>query len=248
MDMTYDGGRLAAWDDELEELYQRLSGRGEFRWDASSDGLYLAARDRAVQGGRLAMRDTMGRAAALTGGYGSSYALAASQREYDDYLTRLGEAMPQYYGMARQSWEAGGEALKDRYELLYRRSEDEKARQAAEHRAAEQAREAELKRRAEADKEAARQRQSGYNALVKLIQSSGYRPSDAELDDTGLTRAAADALYEAWAAKQKKSRRRSSTKKKKDGDAAAGADADGGVQTSSVSGGGGARPNLVAAR
>ena len=233
---------LQAWDDELEELYQRLSGRGSFRWDAASDGLYLAARDRAVQGGRLAMQDTLGRAAALTGGDGSSYALAASQHEYDDYLTRLGEAMPQYYSMARQNWQAEGEALKDRYELLYRRTEDEKARQADERRAAEKSEQAALKRQAEAEKEAARQKQSSYNALVKLIQNSGYRPKDAELKAAGLTRAAADALYRAWEAKQKKSRRRSSTKKKKDGETAAGADASGGPQVSasagSASGGG----------
>ena len=28
--------RLAAWDDELEDLYRRLSGRGSFRYDAAS--------------------------------------------------------------------------------------------------------------------------------------------------------------------------------------------------------------------
>ncbi|MBQ6466187.1 MAG: hypothetical protein IJJ43_07975, partial [Oscillospiraceae bacterium] len=140
--------RLAAWDDELEELYARLSGRGSFRWDADSDGLYRAARDRAAIGGRLAMRDTMGRAAALTGGYGSSYALAAGQREYDDYLRSLGEAMPQYYAMARQRWQDEGEALKDRYELLYRSASDERERRDAQA-------QAEAARQAAADKAAA---------------------------------------------------------------------------------------------
>lgn len=204
MTMTYDGGaKLAAWDDELEALYARLSGRGDFRWDAASDGLYQAARDRAVVGGRLAMRDTMGQAAALTGGYGSSWAQAVGQREYDDYLRSLGEAMPQFYAMARQNWQDEGDALRDRYGLLYQRASDERDRLAAAQRAAAQSEKDALARQAAADRAAAQQRQSGFNALVKIIQSSGYRPSDAELESTGLSRSAADALAEAWGGAQK---------------------------------------------
>lgn len=205
MMMTVDGGasRLATWDDELEELYARLSGRGGFRWDAASDGLYRAARDRAVTDGRLAMQDTMGRAAALTGGYGSSYSQAVGQREYDDYLRSLGEAMPQFYSMARQNWQDEGDALRDRYELLYRRASDERDRLAAADRAAADAAEEARARQDAADRAAAQRRQQGFNALVKIIQSSGYRPSDAELESTGLSRAAADALAEAWLGAQK---------------------------------------------
>ena len=256
MDYTYDSGgaqRLAAWDDELEELYSRLSGRGSFRYDAASDALYTAARDRAVVNGRLAMRDSMGQAAALTGGYGSSFAQAVGQREYDDYLRSLGEAMPQFYAMAQQHWQQEGDDLRDRYDLLYRRASDERERQAAAQAAAARAEREAYERQAAADKAAAQQRQTNYSALVRLIQSSGYRPSDAELDDTGLTRAAAEALYAAWAAGQKKTRRRGSSKKKKDEDAAAGeglvppADT-GSSSASGGGGGGGARPNLVAAR
>lgn len=201
MDYTYDGGgaqRLAAWDDELEELYSRLSGRGAFRYDAASDALYTAARDRAVVNGRLAMRDSMGQAASLTGGYGSSFAQAVGQREYDDYLRSLGEAMPQFYAMAQQHWQQEGDDLRDRYELLYRRASDERGRQAAAQEAAAKAEREAYERHAAADKAAAQQRQTNYSALVKLIQSSGYRPSDAELSAAGLSRAAADALAEAY--------------------------------------------------
>lgn len=201
MDYTYDSGgaqRLAAWDDELEELYSRLSGRGSFRYDAASDALYTAARDRAVVNGRLAMRDSMGQAAALTGGYGSSFAQAVGQREYDDYLRSLGEAMPQFYAMAQQHWQQEGDDLRDRYDLLYRRASDERERQAAAQAAAARAEREAYERQAAADKAAAQQRQTNYSALVKLIQSSGYRPSDAELSAAGLSRAAADALAEAY--------------------------------------------------
>lgn len=222
MDYTYDSGgaqRLAAWDDELEELYSRLSGRGSFRYDAASDALYTAARDRAVVNGRLAMRDSMGQAAALTGGYGSSFAQAVGQREYDDYLRSLGEAMPQFYAMAQQHWQQEGDDLRDRYDLLYRRASDERERQAAAQAAAAQAEHEAYERQTAADKAAAQQRQTNYSALVKLIQRSGYRPSDAELSAAGLSRAAADALAEAYLRSLQPARRSgggsSSSRKKK---------------------------------
>ena len=177
---TEGGGLSAAWDDELEALYSRLSGRGSFRYDAASDPLWTSYAERARLGGQLAMQDTMGRAAALTGGYGSSYAQAVGQREYDDYLRSLGEAMPQFYSLALQRWQAEGDTLRDRYELLYTRASDERER-------------------ADAAGQAAWQRQqSNYASLVKLIQSAGYRPTDAELSGAGLSRAAADALLAAW--------------------------------------------------
>ena len=243
MDYTYDGGgqRLAAWDDELEELYSRLSGRGSFRYDAASDALYTAARDRAAVNGRLAMRDSMGQAAALTGGYGSSFSQAVGQREYDDYLRSLGEAMPQFYAMAQQRWQQEGDELRDRYELLYRRASDERARQEAAQAAAARAEREAYERQAAADKAAAQQRQSSYNALVKLIQGSGYRPSDAELSASGLSRAAADALAEAYLRSLQPARRSrggsSSSKKKKQEEQ----EADAGTQSAASAGKSGAR-------
>ena len=76
-------------DAELEELYQALMGRRSFSYNAAEDPMYRSVADRYVQNGRLAMRDTMGSAAALTGGYGSSYAQAVGQQSFDEYLRQL---------------------------------------------------------------------------------------------------------------------------------------------------------------
>ena len=59
------------------------------------------------------MRDTMGQAAHLTGGYGSSYGQAVGQQQYDAYLQKLGDAMPELYGAAFKRWQAEGEAMSD---------------------------------------------------------------------------------------------------------------------------------------
>ena len=182
---TYDytpAGESAA-DPELDELYRAITGRKAFSYNAMSDPLYRAAADRTIQNGRLAMRDTMGQAAALTGGYGSSYAQGVGQQRYDEYLRQLSEAIPQYYSLAFQQYQAQGNALRDAYGLARQRDQDAYAREqdaAAAARAAEAA--------------AYARQQDAYKQLYALIVNAGYEPTDEELAAAGMTRAQADAL------------------------------------------------------
>ena len=76
------------WDQPMEELYGRLTSRPAFSYDAGKDPLYQQYRDSYIQQGKLAMKDTMGQAAALTGGYGSTYGQAVGQQSYDAYLQK----------------------------------------------------------------------------------------------------------------------------------------------------------------
>ena len=104
-------------DAELERLYAAITGRPAFSYDPASDPVYNSYAQSYQRRGRLAMRDTMGQAAALTGGYGSSYAQSVGQQQYDSYLQSLGEALPELYGMAWQRYNAEGDALKTAWEL-----------------------------------------------------------------------------------------------------------------------------------
>lgn len=83
-----------SYDDEIGRLYDRIINREGFRYDMNSDPLYMSYRDRYAREGRLAMKNTMGQAAALTGGYGSSYSQAVGQEQYGAYLEKLGNVMP----------------------------------------------------------------------------------------------------------------------------------------------------------
>ena len=188
-------------DAEVEALYQAIMGRQPFSYRAADDPLYRSYADRFVQNGRMAMRDTMGAAAGLTGGYGSSYAQAVGQQQFDEYLRQLGEALPELYGMAYQRYADEGEALRGQYELANARLEGEREQEAARQAAAYQRQRdaiADERYRAEQQSKAAqqsyKQQQDSYQNLVKLISASGYSPSDAELGAAGLSRASADAL------------------------------------------------------
>ena len=170
-------------DAEHERLYAAITGRPAFSYDPASDPVYKSYAQSYQRRGRLAMRNTMGQAAALTGGYGSSYAQSVGQQQYDSYLQSLGEALPELYGMAWQRYNAEGDALKTAWELASERSEvkRESEREAAEREAA-------------AQKSAETARRGNYDRLYKLIYNSGYNPNETELSDSGMTGEQASAL------------------------------------------------------
>lgn len=170
-------------DAELERLYAAITGRPAFSYDPASDPVYNSYAQSYRRRGRLAMRDTMGQAAALTGGYGSSYAQSVGRQQYDSYLQSLGEALPELYGMAWQRYNAEGDALKTAWELASERSE---VRRESEREAAE--------REAAAQKSAETARRGNYDRLYKLIYNSGYNPNETELSDSGMTGEQAAAL------------------------------------------------------
>ena len=64
-----------------------------------------------MQQGKLAMRDSMGKAAALTGGYGSTYSQQVGQQTYDAYLKDLSAIIPELYGQAYDQYQDEGDKL-----------------------------------------------------------------------------------------------------------------------------------------
>ena len=110
----YESGFAA----QLEALYQEISGREPFRYDPAEDAAYQSYALRYARQGSAAMRDTLGQAAHLTGGYGSSYAQSAGQQAYQKYLSQLSDVLPQLQSAAYSRYRDAGEALLDRYELL----------------------------------------------------------------------------------------------------------------------------------
>ena len=79
------------YDQQLADLYNQITQRKPFEYNSEDDMLYQQYVDRYTKGGKLAMEDTMGQAAALTGGYGNSYAQRVGQQTYDEYMTGLND-------------------------------------------------------------------------------------------------------------------------------------------------------------
>ena len=104
------------YDAQIKNLYEQIMGRGPFKYDQKTDPLYQQYVQDYTTQGKMAMRDTMGQAAALTGGYGSSYGQAVGQQQYDQYLQRMADILPQTYGMALDAYNAEGNRLNQNLE------------------------------------------------------------------------------------------------------------------------------------
>lgn len=105
------------YDEQIADIYDKIVNREAFKYDYASDPLYGVYKDQYVQGGKQAMKDTMGQAAALTGGYGSSYGQAVGQQQYDAYLQRLNDVLPTLYGQAFDVYNAEGDRLQREFAL-----------------------------------------------------------------------------------------------------------------------------------
>ena len=179
----------SSYDEQITELYNKIVSREAFKYDPMSDGLYGQYREQYTQMGRMAMRDSMGKAAALTGGYGSSYAQKVGQKEYDEYLQKLGEVMPELYAAAYQRYKDQGEALESQYQRLKKLERDEYDRYR------DQVEDAKYQQGMEADREKADndRKDKNYDRLVELITKAGYIPSQEELEQSGMTQEQAEA-------------------------------------------------------
>ena len=101
---TYTPGTYTSkYGTNIENLLSQIQNR-KFNYDMNADPLYQQYRDQYVRGGNLAMRDAAAQAAALTGGYGSSYATTAASQAYDNYLSGLNSKALELYNIAAQDY------------------------------------------------------------------------------------------------------------------------------------------------
>lgn len=119
------GSYQSAYTDQLQSLYDQIINREKFSYDMNADALYNQYKQQYQQMGKAAMQDTMGQAAALTGGYGNSYASTAGNQAYQNYLQLLNDKVPQFAQMAFEQYQAEGDALNQKYAIT--QSADESA-------------------------------------------------------------------------------------------------------------------------
>ena len=183
---TYAG----TYDQQLNDLYNRLSNRPGFQYDVTKDPLYQQYKGQYIQQGKMAMKDTMGQAAGLTGGYGSSYGQQVGQQAYDAYLQKLGDVVPDLYNSAYQKYSDEGDNLLRQYSLLAQQRDDEYNRYQNDLANWENERAWQM----QLENQQYSRMQDSYANLYKMIGSTGYNPTDDELAAAGMTREAANAL------------------------------------------------------
>ena len=88
------------YGDELDRMISEFNNRKAFEYNMNTDQLFLNAREQYVNQGQKAMRDAMGAASAMTGGYGNSYAAQVGNQAYQQYLQELNNSIPDFYNSA----------------------------------------------------------------------------------------------------------------------------------------------------
>ena len=119
------GAYQSEWQTQLNDTINKILNREKFSYDLNGDALYQQYKDQYTTQGKMAMMDTMGQAAAMTGGYGNSYAATVGNQAYQGYLQGLNDKVPELYQLAMQRYNMEGDQLKAAYDVL--KGEDETA-------------------------------------------------------------------------------------------------------------------------
>ena len=101
------------FEERLQALYDQIAGREAFDYDPEEDESYQRYARLYAARGAAAMEDTLGKAAALTGGYASSYAQSAGQQAYNGYLQELAAMVPELRQAALAEYQQEGKALQN---------------------------------------------------------------------------------------------------------------------------------------
>jgi hypothetical protein len=122
------GAYQSAWQTQLDDTINKILNREKFSYDLNGDALYQQYKDKYIQQGQMAMMDTMGQAAAMTGGYGNSYAQSVGQQAYQGQLQNLNNIIPELYQMAMDQYNNEGQNLLNQYSMLGAQEEQDYGR------------------------------------------------------------------------------------------------------------------------
>lgn len=122
------GQYTSPWQTQLNDAINKIMNREKFSYDMNADALYQQYKDQYVTQGQMAMMDTMGQAAAMTGGYGNSYAQAVGQQAYQSSLQQLNDKIPELYQLALSKYQMEGDDLYNQYSLLSAQDQQEYGR------------------------------------------------------------------------------------------------------------------------
>lgn len=103
---------------QLDAVMNSILNGGKFSYDFNEDALYHMYKDKYIKQGKMAMADTMGQAAAMTGGYGNSYAATVGNQAYQASLEQLNDVIPELYQMAWDQYAQERQDLYNQYGML----------------------------------------------------------------------------------------------------------------------------------
>lgn len=120
MDDYLSGEKFSDAETERDKYYKlaqdymdKYINRDSFSYDVNTDKMYAMYRDQYLNQAQQAQKDAMAQAAALTGGYGSTYASAMGQRAYSAEMDKLDAKASELYDNAYARYVQEGQNMLD---------------------------------------------------------------------------------------------------------------------------------------
>lgn len=95
---------VGSYQENISKLAEQIANRGDFSYDPTADGLWQIYEKKYTDLGKTAMADTLGKAAAMNGGYGTSYGQMAGQQAFNQYMKELADIIPELEQRAYDRW------------------------------------------------------------------------------------------------------------------------------------------------
>lgn len=99
------GEYQSKYQSQIDSILDDLINGKKPVYNPYEDPIYQNYKDQYIQGGKMAMQDTMANAAALSGGYGNSYAATAGNQAYQQYLSQLNNVIPELAQLAYERYQ-----------------------------------------------------------------------------------------------------------------------------------------------
>lgn len=107
-----------AYKEQIDQMVNGILNRDKFSYDYTKDPLYTQYANAYTRNGIQAMKDTYAQQAARTGGLASSYAGAAAQQQYDQYMQALNDKIPELYQLAYSMYQDEGNTMRNNLQMV----------------------------------------------------------------------------------------------------------------------------------
>ena len=105
-EQTKPGAYESQYQKKIDNVTGKLEGLGEFDYDPDADTAYKQYKDQYSRNAQKANRNAQANAAALTGGYTSSYGTQAGQNAYDATMANLDDVLDGLYNQSLGEYNA----------------------------------------------------------------------------------------------------------------------------------------------
>lgn len=164
-----------SYADQVNAAIAQILERKPMQYNFSGDPLYQMYKDSALAGSQTASADAMARAAALTGGYGNSYAATVANQAAQQQMAGLNEKIPELEQLARARYDAETNRLMNNYSILSALENQEYTRKWDED-----------KRQYDRDQDKLDREDEAYERKIKLAELAALYGDTSKLKELGI--------------------------------------------------------------